>query len=103
MRLDPIQPHVIALGIFFLCSACGMIYVTWVNRSSCLKPLLSARWVPYGHIASGFGEFAQSLALASTGYLCVLSGLGSAATKYPFVAHGVSAGAGVQEMHIVAE
>jgi len=91
MHHAPIQPHVIALGIFFLCSACGMVYVTWVNPSSRLGPMLSARWKPYGRLASAFGSFAQCSALASIGLLCVLSGLGSVHTKASLVALGVSA------------
>lgn len=58
MRVD-----LVAVGALLIALGSGMIYVTWINPLSLLKPILCARWYLFGRVASRFGAMAQALTL----------------------------------------
>ncbi len=76
---------VIAISLVFFALGCAMVYVTWINPASRLRPMFSARWTLFGRVASKFGALAQSFTLLSLGLLVLLSGLGSTFTKVAFI------------------
>ncbi len=84
MRVD-----LVAVGALLIALGSGMIYVTWINPSSSLKPILCARWYLLGRAASRFGAVAQALTLWSLGLLAILSGLQVSCARWAFLLLGV--------------